>query len=90
MQVSSPHRAKRAILHCAGAMANSSQKQQLPWTTAKLVPEALKHRLHVLEDPALIALLGRPKFVEMVVFGAAGWQQGVSHLFAYFFAPICM
>lgn len=53
-------------------------KQLLPWTTAKLVPEALKHRLHVVEDPALISLLGRKKFVDMVVFGAVGWQPGVS------------
>ena len=65
-------------------MATSILKQQLPWTTAKLVPEVLQHRLHVLEDPALNAFLGRPTFVEMVVFGAVGWQQGVSHLFAFF------
>lgn len=59
------------------AMATSAlRQQQLPWTTARLVPEALSHKLHVLEDPALIALLGRGKFVDMVVYGALGWQPG--------------
>lgn len=56
----------------------------MPWTTAKLCTEALKHRLHVEEDPALILLLGHSKFVDMVVFGDVGWQHGVSHLFALF------
>lgn len=67
------------------AMATSVLKQQqLPWTTAKLVPEALLQRLHVVEDPALIALLGRSKFVDMVVSGAPGWQHGVSiYLFPF-------
>lgn len=67
-------------------MATSTLKPQVPWTTANLVPEALKHRLHVVEDPALISLLGRPKFVDMVVFGAVGWQPGVSHIFFLLFA----
>ena len=67
-------------------MATSALKlQQLPWTTAKLVHEALQHRLHVVEDPALIALLGRTKFVDMVVFGVPGWQHGVSSCF-----PFCL
>jgi hypothetical protein len=67
-------------------MATSTLKQQqLPWTTAKLVPEALQQRLHVVEDPALIALLGRSKFVDMVVFGAPGWQHGVS-----IYHPYCL
>jgi hypothetical protein len=48
----------------------------------------LKHRLHVVEDPALISLLGRPKFVDMVVFGAVGWQPGVSHIFFPFLLKI--
>jgi hypothetical protein len=60
-------------------METSALKQQVPWTTAKLVPEALKHRLYVVEDPTLISLLGRKKFLDMVVFGALGWQPGVSH-----------
>lgn len=68
-------------------MAASSIQQQVPWTTAKLVPEALKHRLHVLEDPPLIQLLGRAKFVSMVVFGAVGWQEGVSHVFVVIDSP---
>lgn len=89
---SSPHRAKTGwcerVSSLAVAMATSVPKQQLPWTTAKLVPEALHHKLYVLEDPGLIALLGRAKFVEMVVFGVAGWQKGVSHLFAHFFLRI--
>jgi hypothetical protein len=59
-------------------MATSTTKPHVPWTAAKLVPEALKHKLHVVEDPPLIQLFGRAKFVVMVVFGAAGWQQGVS------------
>jgi hypothetical protein len=58
-------------------METSGVKKQVPWTTAQLVPEALKHRLHVVEDPTLISLLGRQKFVNMVVFGALGWQPGV-------------
>ena len=67
-------------------MATSALKQQqLPWTTTKLVPEALKHRLHVVEDPTLIALLGRSKFVDMVVFGPLGWQHGVSNIPCNFF-----
>ena len=61
------------------AMETSALKQQVHWTTANLVPEALQHRLYVVEDPTLIALLGRTKFVDMVVFGALGWQPGVSH-----------
>lgn len=61
-------------------MATSTMKQQVPWTTAKLVPEALKHKLHVVEDPALINMLGRAKFVDMVVNGVVGWQQGVNLL----------
>jgi hypothetical protein len=60
-------------------METSGVMKQLPWTTAKLVPEALKHRLHVVEDPTPISLLGRKKFVDLVVFGAAGWQLGVRH-----------
>ena len=67
-------------------METSSVKKQVPWTTAKLVPEALKHRLHVVEDPTLISLLGRTKFVDMVVFGTINWQPGVRHfIFSYFF-----
>ena len=67
-------------------MATSAPKHQLlPWTTAHLVPEALRHSLHVVEDPALMKLLGRSKFVDMVVFGASGWQPGVSHLLDFFF-----
>ena len=67
-------------------MATSAPKHQLlPWTTAHLVPEALRHSLHVVEDPALMKLLGRSKFVDMVVFGASGWQPGVSHLLDLFF-----
>ena len=62
-------------------MATSSLQHQVLWTIAKLVPEALKHRSSSGIDPALIQLLGREKFVEMVVFGVVGWQQGVSHLF---------
>lgn len=69
-------------------MATSALKPQVPWTTANLVPEALKHRLHVIEDPTLISLLGREKFVDMVVFGAAGWQPGVSHILAFCFIQI--
>jgi hypothetical protein len=69
-------------------MATSALKPQVPWTTAKLVPEALKHRLHVVEDPTLISLLGRQKFVDMVVFGVVGWQPGVSHIFAIIFTKI--
>lgn len=59
-------------------MATSTTKPHVPWTAAKLVPEAMKHKLHVVEDPPLIQLLGRAKFVDMVVFGVAGWQEGVS------------
>ena len=55
---------------------------QVPWTTAKLVPEALTHKLHVVEDPPLIRLLGRAKYVDMVVFGVAGWPPRVSHILA--------
>ena len=67
-------------------MATSAPKHQLlPWTTAQLVPEALRHSLHVVEDPALMKLLGRSKFVDMVVFGASGWQPGVSHLLHFVF-----
>lgn len=66
-------------------METSGVKKQVPWTTAKLVPEALKHRLHVVEDPALISLLGRKKFVDMVVFGAVGWQPGVRHFISCIF-----
>ena len=70
------------------SVATSALKPQVPWTTAKLVPEALKHRLHVVEDPALISILGREKFADMVVFGAVGWQPGVSHILAFFFTQI--
>ena len=70
-------------LRPSGSMSTSSIQQQVSWTTAKLVPEALQHRLHVLEDPPLIQILGRAKFVDMVVFGPLGWQQGVSHLCDY-------
>ena len=71
-------------------MVTYALKPQVPRRTAKLVPEALKHKVHVVKDPALIQLLGRSKFVDMVVFNVVGWQQGVSHLFAsslqfYFF-----
>ena len=70
-------------LRPSGSMATSSIQQHVAWTTAKLVPEALQHRLHVLEDPPLIQILGQAKFVDMVVFGPVGWQQGVSHLCDY-------
>jgi len=44
----------------------------------RLIPEALKDWLYVVEDPARIHLLGRVKFVEFLVFGAVGWQQEVN------------
>lgn len=46
------------------------------WTIARFVAEALDHRLHVVEDPRMIKLLGRVKFVDLVVFGNVGWQDG--------------
>lgn len=42
----------------------------------------------MVKDPALISLLGRSKFVDMVVFGVVGWQPGVSHIFVVLFAKI--
>ena len=59
------------------SMATLQFQVPVPWTTAKLVPEALKRRLHVVEDPAMIHLLGRVKFVELAVFGLVGWQKKV-------------
>lgn len=59
-------------------MATLQLQALVSWTTAKLVPEALKHHLHVVEDPTMIHLLGRAKFVELIVFGPVGWQEGVS------------
>ena len=50
---------------------------KVPWTTARLVQEALDLGLHVVEDPPMIKLLGRTKFVDMVVRGTVGWQEGV-------------
>lgn len=79
------------IFHCFNptfSFASVRAMATLPWTTAKLVPEALKHRLHVVEDPAMIHLLGRAKFVELIVFGPVGWQQGVSFLHLSFFLKI--
>ena len=35
-------------------MATITMKAHVPWTTAKLVPEATKHKLHVVEDPPLM------------------------------------
>jgi type III secretion system FlhB-like substrate exporter len=46
---------------------------KVSWTTARLVVEALDHGLHVVEDPLMIKLLGRTKFVDLVVFGIVGW-----------------
>ena len=64
-------------------MATTTLKAQVPWTTAKLVPEALQHNLHVVEDPPLMQLIGRAKFVDMVVFGVSGFQHGVRHRFEF-------
>jgi hypothetical protein len=50
---------------------------KVPWTTARLVQEALDVGLHVVEDPAMVKLLGRTKFVDLVVRGTVGWQEGV-------------
>jgi hypothetical protein len=61
-------------------MATLQIQAPVSWTTAKLVPEALKHSLHVVEDPTMIHLLGRAKFLELIVFGPVGWQKGVSFL----------
>lgn len=60
----------------AGAIAHVS------WTTTKLIPEALKQHLHVLEDPGMIKLLGRAKFMELVIFGNVGWQERVRKFIA--------
>ena len=46
---------------------------KVPWTTARLVQEALDIDLHVVEDPPMIKLLGRTKFVDLVVKGTVGW-----------------
>ena len=57
---------------------------KMPWTTARLVQEALDIGLHVVEDPPMIKLLGRTKFVDLVVKGTVGWQEGVRTLnFSY-------
>jgi hypothetical protein len=61
-------------------MATLQIQAPVSWTTAKLVPEALKHSLHVVEDSAMIHLLGRAKFMELIVFSPVGWQEGVSFL----------
>ena len=56
----------------------STPKMTLPWTTANLVPEALRANLHVLEDDRMISWLGRWKFVDLCIHGKSGWQDGVS------------
>jgi hypothetical protein len=62
---------------------------KVPWTTARLVQEALDLGLHVVEDP-MIKLLGRTKFVDLVVRGTVGWQEGVRTLrFSYTFKHAC-
>ena len=53
---------------------------KMPWTTARLVQEALDIGLHVVEDPPMIKLLGRTKFVDLVVKDTVGWQEGVRTL----------
>src|ERR1700737_574965 len=58
--------------------AKSTPKVTLPWTTANLVPEALRANLHVLEDDRMISWLGRRKFVDLCIHGKRGWQEGVS------------
>jgi hypothetical protein len=42
---------------------------KMPWTTARFVQEALDLGLHVVEDPPMIKLLGRAKFVDLVLIG---------------------
>jgi len=64
-------------------MANSVRKPRTKFSDANLVPEALEHKLNVLEDPPLISLLGREKFVELAVFGRLGWQNEVSDHIAF-------
>ena len=44
----------------------------MSWTTARLVQEALDIGLHVVEDPPMIKLLGRTKFVDLVVKDTVG------------------
>ena len=53
---------------------------KVPWTIAKLVQEALDLSLHVVEDPPMIKLLRCTKFVDLVVRGTVGWQEGVRTL----------
>ena len=53
---------------------------KVPWITARLVQEALDLGLHVVEVPPMIKLLGRTKFVDLVVRGTVGWQEGVRTL----------
>ncbi len=53
-------------------MANSVRKPRTKFSDANLVLEALEHKLNVLEDPPLISLLGREKFVELAIFGRLG------------------
>ena len=60
--------------------SKSTPKVALTWTTANLVPEALRVDLHVLEDDRMISWLGRKKFVDLCIHGTSGWQDGVSFL----------
>ena len=53
---------------------------KVPWTTARFVQKALDLGLHVVGDLPMIKLLGRTKFVDLVVRGTIGWQEGVRTL----------
>jgi hypothetical protein len=63
---------------------------KVPWTTARLVQETLDLGLHVVENPPMIKFLRRTKFVDLVVRGTVGWQEGVRTLkFFYTFKLAC-
>lgn len=74
-------------LSCAfvRAMATSQVGEQVLWTTARLFMQALDCRLHVVEGPQMIQLLGNVKFVDLVVSGAMGWQHGLRFSPFWFF-----
>jgi hypothetical protein len=50
---------------------------KVSWTTARFVQEALDLGLHVVEDAPMVKLIGRTKFIDLVVRGTVGWHEGV-------------